>query len=297
MFRSAHECHALFPHIQLISIVSAVLLVDPTITEGFQIWGGYRNLEDCPRMRTASSLSGPPRTSTFEDIVYWTSQLSLSEIQEIPQDPLMLFKKALMAVCAEWYTLLKYATTRLTQLEWELENPGLQHREGGLRTTIQKLHSWRRRLPIFRTLLLELLEKVVKQTSSRNITSPPSANCLTELQQDCENLAATIEQLQLRADRIMSVVTAVMSIDESKKAFQQNRSLARLTWLAVFFVPLTFMTGLFSMQADLTALGRTLWIYFSVATPLTAIALLVTRYGITAFDQWRTNWDHRSRYI
>lgn len=223
---------------------------------------------------------GPPRTSTFEDIIHYTSTLTPAEVTSIAQDPRLLFKKTLMIVCAEWYTLVKYATTRLTQLEWEIENPDLQGDNGGLQVTIKKLHSWRRRFPIFRTLVSEVLEKVIKR---ENFMSS-AENHVHDLQRDFEILLFNIETLQVRADRIMSVVTAVMSIDESRKAFEQNRSLARLTWLAITFAPLSFITGLFSMNSDLSTLIKTFRIFFAVALPLTATVLFLTRFANLGFE-------------
>lgn len=219
--------------------------------------------------------SGPPRTSTFDDIIYWTRSLSTKEISNIAKDPRVLFKKTLLVVCAEWYTLIKYATTRLTQLEWELENPQLQDDVGGLAVTIEKLHSWRRRFSLFRTLTSEVLEKIVKRKRFYLYTE----NQLGDLQSDYEIIVSDIEKLHVRADRIMAVVTATMSIEESKKAFEQNRSLARLTWLAVTFVPLSFITSMFSMQSDLSSLRQSYWIFFSVGIPVTALVLLVTKYS------------------
>lgn len=226
-------------------------------------------------MLTDPVPSGPPRTSTFDDIIYWTSSLNSDEISDIARDPRVLFKKTLLIVCAEWYTLIKYATTRLTQLEWELENPQLQYDVGGLEVTIQKLHGWRRRFSLFRTLTSEVLEKVVKPERF----SFYSENLLGDLRRDHEIIVSGIEKLHIRADRIMAVVTATMSIEESKKAFEQNRSLARLTWLAVTFIPLSFISSMFSMQSDLSSLKQSFRIFFAVGIPVTALVLLVTKYS------------------
>ena len=244
------------------------------MSEGFTLWGGYRNFDDCPSM-TNPVPKGPPRSSAFEDVIHYTSSLTTEEVTSIPKDPRVLFKKALLIVCAEWSTLVRYATTRITQLEWEIENPNLQGHIGGLQVTINKLHTWRRRLPIFRTFVSEVLENVVKRESF--MASPE--NLVEDLQKDYEILLSSIDTLQVRADRVMAVVTAVMSIDESKKAFEQNRSLARLTWLAITFAPLSFITGLFSMNGELATLLRTFKVYFAVALPLTAIILILTRFA------------------
>lgn len=263
-----------------------ILLVDPTIAEGFPIWGGYRNLDECPSMTQHASV-GPPRTSTFEDIIHYTSALSPEEIINIGRDPRLLFRKTLLLVCAEWYTLVKYATTRLTQLEWELENPELQGKNGGLQATIKKLHSWRRRLPIFRVLVSEALEKVIKRETFMCSTE----NHVADLRRDFEILMARIETLKSRADGIMAVVTAVMTIEESKKAVEQNRSLARLTWLAVTFVPLSFVASLFSMNGDLSSLVSSFRTFFAVAIPLAAVVLFLTRFANLDFRmRWKGNF-------
>lgn len=227
---------------------------------------------------------GPPRTSTFEDVIHYTNALTSEEIMKLAEDPRLIFKKTLMIVCAEWYTLVKYAQTRLAQLEWEIENPELQGENGGLQVTIKKLHSWRRRFPIFGTLISEVLEKVVKRET---FASGPE-NHIQDLQKDFEILQSTNQNLQVRADRIMAVVTAVMSIEESKKAFEQNRSLARLTWLAITFAPLSFITSLFSMNSDLSTLVATFKTYFAVALPLTAMVLFLTRFANVGLEiRWK----------
>ena len=257
--------------------VLGILLVDPTISAGYPLWDGYRTLNDCPSMTEDSISPGPPRTSVFEDTIYWIQSLNPEEITKIAQDPRILFKKTLLIVCAEWYTLIKYATTRLTQLEWELENPRLQT---GLEDSLKKLHTWRRRIPIFNTLLLEALDKIVK----RDTFAFGTANHIQDLRPDFEILSNDINRLIARANAIMATLTAVMSIEETKKAIQQNKSLTRLTWLAATFVPLTFLTGLFSMQPSIAELTQTIWIYFAAAVPLTAVALLTTRYAIAVTE-------------
>jgi len=239
--------------------------------------------------------AGPPRTTIFEDVIHYTSTLTSEEIASIALDPRMLFKKTLMLVCAEWYTVAKYATTRLSQLEWEIENPRFQVDSGGLQTTIDKLHTWRRRLHIYRALVSDVLEKVINH---ENFMGNPDNN-VKDLQRDFEIVLSSVEGLQIRADRIMAVVTAVMSIEESRKAVEQNRSLAQLTWLAVTFIPLSFTTSLFSMNSDLSTLTGTFRIFFAVAIPLTAIVLFLTRFARVGLDiEWSERYQQaRRRFV
>ncbi|KAL9001686.1 MAG: hypothetical protein Q9180_010012, partial [Flavoplaca navasiana] len=127
------------------------------------------------------------------------------------------------------------------------------------------------------TIVSEVLTKVIRRQEFPFATT----NSLCILEEDFELILDKLNQLHNRAERIMSVVTAVMSIEESKKALGQNRSLTRLTYLAVTFVPLSFVSSFFAMNEDVTRLGRTFWIYFAVAIPVTLLALVVVRFSDT----------------
>ncbi|KAL8753940.1 MAG: hypothetical protein Q9199_004699 [Rusavskia elegans] len=259
--------------------VTAILLVDPSITEGFPLWGDYNDFTLCPSMADALPQR-PPRGSIFENIIYQLQTLPAQDVESISQDPRALFKRPLYIICAEWQTLLRYANTRLSQLEWEIEDPYLRNLQEDLSTTLDKIHSWRRRIPIYKTIVSEVLTKVIRRDQFTYATT----NSLLVLEKDFEIILDELNHLHERAERIMSVVTAVMSIEESKKALQQNRSLARLTYLAVTFVPLSFVSSFFAMNEDVTRLGQTFWIYFAVAIPVTLLALVVVRFSDTVVN-------------
>ena len=269
--------------------------MDPTIDEGFPLWGGYHNFNECPSMNTnpKGSPQGPPRTSTLEDVLYWMNLMTAEEIEAIPSDPRVFFRKLLMIICSEWLIMIKYATTRLTQIEWELEHHDFRLHAEGLDTSLKKLHPWRRRFPVNHSMVAEALEQVFYQQRFKSTSSNGRTNWLSDLQRDFEIVLAQLTALQTRAERIISVATAIISIEESKKAIQQNHNLTRLTYLAVVFVPLSWVSSLFSMSEDLSDLGRTFWTYFVVAIPLTVIALLMARYSFNIsmiferFKAWR----------
>jgi len=96
-----------------------------------------------------------------------------------------------------------------------------------------------------------------------------------------EELTSIFDQanvLQNRAEKIVSVMTAVISIEEAKRAYSQSQNVSRLTYLAYVFVPLSFISSFFSMSSDIAGLKGTFWMFFAVATPLTAMSLLLVRY-------------------
>ena len=67
-------------------------------------------------------------------------------------------------------------------------------------------------------------------------------------------------------------------IISSRRAIQQNQNLERLTYLAVIFAPLAFLSSFFSMAADLGALRETFGVYFAVAAPLSAVVFLIVDF-------------------
>lgn len=272
--------------------VVGILVVDPTIEAGFPLWGGYENFQDCPSIQEVVDMNNdtkaPPRTSLFEEVVFWTSSLTSDEIKDLPEDPRIFIKNPLLIVSAEWMTLVKYLTTRLTQLEWELDHTETTpfRNPNGLEKSLDSLNMWRRRMPVYQEWVSETLSHVITPGTFMGLTK----NSVLELKEDFEQLQNALKAVVERADRIQSSVSAIISITENKKAIQLNRTATRLTYLAVVFVPLTWVSGFFSMQVDVTLLRETAWIYFACAIPITVLALIVLRYYTRVekrFDEWR----------
>ena len=72
-----------------------------------------------------------------------------------------------------------------------------------------------------------------------------------------------------------SVVTAIISIEDSRRSQADNRNVARLTWLATFFIPLSYVASLFSMQDNIGELRPTMRLYFKWAVPVAAFSMIL----------------------
>jgi hypothetical protein len=92
---------------------------------------------------------------------------------------------------------------------------------------------------------------------------------------DFNRALSYMEEYQKRIERLTSVVTAIISIDDSRRSQDDNRNVARLTWLATFFIPLSFIASLLSMQDDVGKLRDTVKFYFEVAMPLAVGSLIL----------------------
>lgn len=71
--------------------------------------------------------------------------------------------------------------------------------------------------------------------------------CIRAYRQDYTLVLTYLEEYQSRIDRLTEVVTAVISIQDSRRGYKDNKNLQWLTWLATFFIPLSFVATMLSM--------------------------------------------------
>jgi hypothetical protein len=255
-------------------LVLGVLLVDPTVKEGYPLWGGYRNLDSSPSIKTEPPFKKPPRGSLLDDVIYWATTLS-NDITVIQDNPSILAYRALQIICAEWLTITAYITTRLSQIEYELAKPSFRNDPSGIQSSLTKLHIWHHKVPINSAMLRSMQDTL---SHDRFLVAKYSTNCMRSLKDDAERVYSEMGRLEQRIERIMALATAIASIEESRRAIQQNQNLERLTYLVVIFAPLAFVSSFFSMAADLGALKETFWVYFAVAAPLGIVVFLIVDF-------------------
>ncbi|KAK7747630.1 hypothetical protein SLS62_009041 [Diatrype stigma] len=95
-------------------------------------------------------------------------------------------------------------------------------------------------------------------------------------QEDFKLILAQLEEYQARIDRLTTVVTAVMSIEDSRRSLDDNHNIRRLTWLATFFIPFSLIASTFSMSEDVSQIGGyTIGLYFATSVPLALVVALV----------------------
>jgi hypothetical protein len=265
-----------------------VLLLDPTIKEGKPLWYGYRNWEPTPGISDGTIPAGPPRESLFDDFIYWAKKknpLNAPSSNKPASIAHLPIQALLHLVCAEWLTIAEYIRTRIGQIEWEVSIPIHFLNKGvGIDEALKKLHVWRRLVPLYREMLNDSLQRVFHfPCHADGIDSPNPCECvlhkpaehskqgaINAFHADFTRALSSMEEYQKRIDRLTSVVTAIISIEDSRRGQDDNRNVARLTWLATFFIPLGYMASLFSMQSDISTLKDTYRLYFETALPLAA---------------------------
>ena len=95
---------------------------------------------------------------------------------------------------------------------------------------------------------------------------------------DCENVAGKINYFCRRFETMGPVITSLVQIVDSRRSFAETANLSRLTYLALVFGTLTFVSSLFSVVSDTAPGGRrTFWVYFAVVIPLAGLVFLIAR--------------------
>ena len=128
--------------------------------------------------------------------------------------------------------------------------------------------------------------------SRKGVTSPTEeaqrAACAT-----LRDLEHNLKHAKALDDQYHDAITTLMSsasIAESRKAMAQQEKLAKLTFLAFIFVPLSFTTSFFGMNfKEMQAEKMSLYLWFTVSLPvigLTQIAFFLTLSQMAAPWGW-----------
>lgn len=259
-------------------ILLGILLVDPTPTIGYPLWTGYTSFSEWESNSTSESIA-PPRKSLHADVVHWTFQLGDDDVADIAKDPRTFAIPALKLMLSDWHHVVQYMTTQIGQIEWEIELPGPRKQSRYVDDNImRKLHPWRRNMSLYRSMITDAMHRLYPDL----LQAQPQVNAndrnLQSLLPDFQLILDEIDLCQAHIAQLVSVATAFQSLDEGRRAMDQNTNVARLTYLATLFIPLSFVSGFLSMVPDVSQLRQTFWIFFVIAIPLTAAALVVADF-------------------
>lgn len=258
-------------------IEKAILLVDPSLTEGYPIWGGYSSFAQWTPDGADNTDPAPPRTSLFNDVVYWMERLRNEDVKDMMDNPKACTIPLLWLILSDCQHVVQYITAQLGQIEWEIALPSMRSNPK-VDSTMDKLHPWRRNVTLYRAMTAHAIDRIFTKEMKAQAMKDDHTRGLVSLYRDFQIILDDIDTIQHRIERIVSVATALQSIEESRRAMEQNQNVARLTYLATVFIPLLFVSGFLSMVPDVSQITQTIWIFFTIAIPLTALALWVADF-------------------
>ncbi|ORY02295.1 hypothetical protein BCR34DRAFT_605646 [Clohesyomyces aquaticus] len=235
--------------------------------------GGYEDSFTAPPARSfdLAQLPYSNRTGLLDDLVcYWSSddakpfEIHSGDLGSLSYYPLQI-------VAGEWVKYLGVMYRAIKQYEYSTAIKNTKHELDKLNADMGALQRWRRR-SMSSTHKIQTVLRML-----RNNMAETPASRVSFLVEDYEYIASRIEEFGNRLERMLPVVTSLVQIIDSRRSFDETANVSRLTAMALVFVPLTYISSLFSMNSKLGPGGPLFWVYFAVAIPITIVVYLIAR--------------------
>jgi hypothetical protein len=253
---------------------------------GFADFIKYKSIQDALRVE-----DDPPRSSMFDDLChYFKNHADLLRIDENPHSATVFLQKI---IASHYMLLAEYNRALLSHLEWLLSR-----RETFAKLTLQwveerwsDLQSFNRRCEEYHRDLKLIIRgnRIDRNIHNRSDWMDVSEDFLT-LEED-------FWDLKKKAEGLVSSYTGLASIVSSRHSLAEARGIRILTYLGMFFLPLSCVSGLFSMSEEYLPRAPKFWVYFAVALPLIVavfglamlVGLVLESMGEDSFATWLTN--------
>ena len=241
-------------------------------TQLFQ--GGFQDFLTGPSFaEKVDSASGPIRSSPLESVVFYCG---VEQSQGFDRNCPTLFSISnypLRIIAAEWITYLELMYHSIKQYEYSPNNAVAAIAQiANLNADIYALQQWTRRC----TATAKKIHYAVDFLSHR-VTKDDDMEHSALLVEDYKYIALSIDSYGRRVDTLVSVATSLIQAIDSRRSLTETISISRLTYLALSFIPLTFVSGLFSMNDNIAPGGRLFGLYFAVSIPLCILVFLIVR--------------------
>lgn len=234
--------------------------------------GGFQDFFSEPSFSdNTGHESGPARSSPLESFVYYWS------LQRPPgfniNDPTLfgLSYYALRIDVAEWIAYLELIYHYIQQYKHSPD--AILASIGQIETLtddIQSLQRWGRR-----SIATARKIRYVMGFLDHRMTKNEDKESSTLIGQDYEQLALNLDAYSRRLEVMVSIATSLVQAIDCRRSLTETMNISRLSYLALTFIPLTFVSGLFSMKDKVAPGGKQFWLYFAISIPLCMLVFLI----------------------
>jgi Mg2+ and Co2+ transporter CorA len=234
--------------------------------------GAYEDFLEPPKFSSDWSQNDRSRGGMMHELVdYWERSTPASFDAKDPTIESLAYYP-LKIVAAEWVKYVAVMQYCIKQYEYQGDLlPNLDRFNMDLR----ELQGWRRRSMNSQ----QKINSVIRQLRNRERESPflITQSNLRYLIEDFEVISSNIENAGRRLENMLPVVMSLVQVIDARHALAETANISRLTVLALVFVPLSYVSSLFSMNPDNMPGSPRFWIYFAVAVPVTILVFLIAR--------------------
>ncbi|KAL4902232.1 hypothetical protein BDW74DRAFT_169704 [Aspergillus multicolor] len=234
------------------------------------------------------------RESLLEDIGYYWRREIPEHFESTTPTLFAVAYYPLRIIAAEWNNYMAAMSYHIKRHEYAVEKFIKPVSElDKLYADLRILQVWRRRSLASQQKIAAVEHFVALCKASHSSDPDRSLENASILQEDYRHLASTLDDLSRRLRNMLPVVASLVQISDSRRSLAESANVNRLTSLAMVFAPLSFTTGLFSMDDSNGPGGSHFWVFFAVAIPITLVVFLVAKP-----PRWLLRWtSHRSRKL
>ncbi|KAH7076772.1 hypothetical protein BKA63DRAFT_510725 [Paraphoma chrysanthemicola] len=235
--------------------------------------GLYEDFTDPPKFSEDwSRVLNTSRRSLLEDIIgYWERNTPACFSPEEPSLEAIAYYP-LRIVAAEWvkYVEVMQHCIKLYQYS-DTQIPTLDRINHDLR----ELQGWRLRSLNSQHKVQTVIRKLkVPQEATLH---PRTHQVMEPIIEDFEVILSNMQAAGTRLENMLPVVTSFIQIIDARRSFAETANISRLTILALVFIPLSYVSSLFSMNPSNMPGSQHFWVYFAVAIPVTLLVIIMAR--------------------
>jgi hypothetical protein len=233
--------------------------------------GGYPDFIPYSSLTEMRAQPAPPRTSIFDDMCHYFQ--FHSERLEINEDPTSsdLFLRKIVAShfmilsehCAGVFSHLEWRTSRQERLE-TLTVPWLQQRWNDIQVFHRRVEDY-----------CQVIRAIRRGLQLNKTMSSASAQAWTSSSADFEDIQERFEEVLRKSESLIASFSGLSGIISSRESLTEAETVGRLTILGMIFLPLSFVTGLFSMAEKYLPGAKDFGTYWAVSMPLVVVILLI----------------------
>jgi hypothetical protein len=236
-------------------------------SESFQ--GGIEYFIERPSF-SDDEVTPPAQTSLMDDLILHWSEKRPPSFNVHSPSLLSMTYCPLKIVAAEWVRYVNVLSLCIKHYEYSTGTELGTEVLAKLDSDLRDLQAWVRRC----MQTVQKLQSVINFVELR-ATSAENEESYNMLVEDYKYIISMVRVYGRRLEAMIPFVTSLVQIVDSRESLREASNVRRLTNLALVFVPLSFVTGLFSMNDGVSAHGLVL--FFSVAVPFCIVVVFISR--------------------
>ncbi|KAF9765486.1 hypothetical protein IL306_002224, partial [Fusarium sp. DS 682] len=177
-------------------------------------------------------------------------------------------------VLAEWTTYTLLMSRLIKSYEYSIQDIEKRLRGGD----IVDLQRWRRRSKQSQHKVNVMAEFVNYHLApaSAGVERPQVPQEWAMLLAEIKHVLAQLAHFSQLLEQIIPLATSMFQLLDSRRSIAEAVNVRRLTYIALVFVPLSWVSALFSMGGDFLPGRESFWVYFATALPIVLIVLAMS---------------------